>query len=345
MRINEIISTKRKELGFTQEQVATYLNVSTPAVNKWESGKSFPDISLLPALARLLKTDLNTLLSFQEDLSDLEIATFANELGDDIFKNEFVSIYEKAIAKIREFPNNDRLKYTLVTILLGAINFNEPSNKEEYLSELNELLIQCVDSKDLQISNFPLHMLAINACRAENYQEAEEYLNKIVDFSIDKEVLEVTILSNEKKYDEALEKLETKVLAEAVKTQNLMMQSVNLLAEVERYEEAEYFFNTLMKYTECFNLMPTNAYLAEYRIAVKKQDKTRAIAAFTKVIENMTKPWNLEGSILYANVKFKENSLFSNNQIKAIISTLEKDEELAFIRDTPEFKEIMEKFK
>ena len=33
------------------------------------AGTSYPDITLLPALARLLDTDLNTLLSFQEDLS------------------------------------------------------------------------------------------------------------------------------------------------------------------------------------------------------------------------------------------------------------------------------------
>jgi transcriptional regulator with XRE-family HTH domain len=40
MPINQVIREKRKELGFTQEQVADYLGVSAPAVNKWESGVS-----------------------------------------------------------------------------------------------------------------------------------------------------------------------------------------------------------------------------------------------------------------------------------------------------------------
>lgn len=40
MRINEIIKEKRSEQGLTQEQVAEYLGVSTPAVNKWERGGS-----------------------------------------------------------------------------------------------------------------------------------------------------------------------------------------------------------------------------------------------------------------------------------------------------------------
>lgn len=61
MKINDIIKKKRITLGMTQEQVADYLGVSTPAVNKWEKGGCYPDITLLPALARLLKVDLNRL--------------------------------------------------------------------------------------------------------------------------------------------------------------------------------------------------------------------------------------------------------------------------------------------
>ena len=40
MKINQMIRQKRKELSLTQEQIADYLGVSTPAVNKWEKGGS-----------------------------------------------------------------------------------------------------------------------------------------------------------------------------------------------------------------------------------------------------------------------------------------------------------------
>lgn len=55
MKINQIIRERRKNLSLTQEQVAEFLGVSTPAVNKWEKGITYPDITLLPAIARLLK--------------------------------------------------------------------------------------------------------------------------------------------------------------------------------------------------------------------------------------------------------------------------------------------------
>ncbi|MDO5043246.1 MAG: helix-turn-helix transcriptional regulator [Slackia sp.] len=54
MKINEVIRVKRLELGMTQEQVAIRLGASTPAVNAWERGASYPDITLIPALARLV---------------------------------------------------------------------------------------------------------------------------------------------------------------------------------------------------------------------------------------------------------------------------------------------------
>ena len=72
MTIGEVIREKRKELELTQEQVAQRLGVSAPAVNKWERGGTYPDITILPALARLLNTDVNTLLCFQEEVTDEE---------------------------------------------------------------------------------------------------------------------------------------------------------------------------------------------------------------------------------------------------------------------------------
>ena len=67
MKFQDIVRCKRRELGLTQEQAARRLGVSPAAVSKWESGQSLPDTPLFALLARLLHTDLNTLLSFEEE--------------------------------------------------------------------------------------------------------------------------------------------------------------------------------------------------------------------------------------------------------------------------------------
>ena len=115
MRIGEQIKNYRKTEGLTQEQVANYLGVSTPAVNKWEKGNTYPDISLLPALARLLKIDMNELFSFREELTEKEIGQFVNELSE-VSLDSFTEAFEMASRKIQEYPHCDLLIYTIATV-------------------------------------------------------------------------------------------------------------------------------------------------------------------------------------------------------------------------------------
>ena len=109
MKIHEIIRKYRKEQNLTQEQVANYLGVSAPAVNKWENGISYPDITLLAPLARVLKINVDTLLSFKEELTDKEIDQFVKELSEAIHLEGYEAAFAKASDKIKEYPNCDKL--------------------------------------------------------------------------------------------------------------------------------------------------------------------------------------------------------------------------------------------
>ena len=91
MQMKDVIRRKRRECGLTQEQVAERLGVSTPAVNKWENGTTCPDISLLAPLARLLRTDINTLLCFQEDLTEENVVEYTTQITK-AGKSERVSV-------------------------------------------------------------------------------------------------------------------------------------------------------------------------------------------------------------------------------------------------------------
>ena len=58
----ERFSRLRKKLGYTQEEIATKINISAQAVSKWENDLSAPDISTLPLLADILNVTLDELL-------------------------------------------------------------------------------------------------------------------------------------------------------------------------------------------------------------------------------------------------------------------------------------------
>lgn len=64
LRLAENIARFRKSRGYTQEELAKRLSISSQAVSKWENAQSLPDISLLPTLAGLLETDIDTLMGY-----------------------------------------------------------------------------------------------------------------------------------------------------------------------------------------------------------------------------------------------------------------------------------------
>lgn len=86
----------------TQERLAKELNVSPQAVSKWENDINYPDISLLPDLARFLGVSVDELLS-GASASAQEIAA-AQESAAEKSAAEVVSVAADEPAEIVEEP-------------------------------------------------------------------------------------------------------------------------------------------------------------------------------------------------------------------------------------------------
>ena len=61
-----IIKRNREEKGWTQKELAQKLHVSDKAISRYETGKGYPDITMLPAIARILELNYNELLDGNE---------------------------------------------------------------------------------------------------------------------------------------------------------------------------------------------------------------------------------------------------------------------------------------
>ena len=59
----EVISSRRKELGMTQKDLAEKLNITDKAVSKWERGIACPDTAAIPKLAQILGISLEELMN------------------------------------------------------------------------------------------------------------------------------------------------------------------------------------------------------------------------------------------------------------------------------------------
>lgn len=68
MEFNQKIQELRKAKGLTQEELAEGLYVSRTAVSKWESGRGYPNIESLKAIAKFFSVTVDELLSTDEIL-------------------------------------------------------------------------------------------------------------------------------------------------------------------------------------------------------------------------------------------------------------------------------------
>lgn len=64
MQITENIKVFRTKQGLTQSDLAVLLSVSPQAVSRWENGQAFPDIALLPELAKYLCVSIDELMGY-----------------------------------------------------------------------------------------------------------------------------------------------------------------------------------------------------------------------------------------------------------------------------------------
>lgn len=93
-KISNLIKTKRKEIGITQEELAQKLFVTEKAVSRWETGRGTPDISLLIPLSKELNIDVSELLKGEENKTNVEQVIEYNELTK---KNKYNSQFKLVI--------------------------------------------------------------------------------------------------------------------------------------------------------------------------------------------------------------------------------------------------------
>lgn len=132
MNLGEKLKSLRKEKNVSQEKLAQYLNISFQAVSKWETAATFPDISLLPDIARFFGITIDELLQAEkldEKVLCREYEAKANEMFRNGKREELIFLWQEAYHKM---PNNIGVKEMLMSSYFDA-------DKVKYQKEIIEL--------------------------------------------------------------------------------------------------------------------------------------------------------------------------------------------------------------
>lgn len=339
MQINEQIKRYRKIAGLTQEQIANYLGVSTPAVNKWEKGTTFPDVTLLPALARLLKIDLDTLFDFHETLTDIEIEAFSRELTT-LSQDNPDKAFGMAIRKIQKYPKSDILLLSAATILNASLVLSpmETEKKQGYKALVMQWLEQAAESSNVRIKNSAISILIGKVMEEGDYDRASSLLDQLPKMQFDKTPDEANILIHQEKLDEAAVLLESKLLQSLSSVQTYCLKLMDVELKCNQPDKARQIGEIIEKMIPLFGLWQYGAVVPRLQIALYEKDEQKSLTAIKEIMEAANTPWTMSDSPVFYRIAHATAKDVGKSFIPALVPELKSSEEYDFLRDVTEFQ-------
>ena len=172
LKIGKRIQDLRKQKGLTQEQVAAALNISAAAVSKWETDTTYPDITILNPLARLLGVSVDVLLDFQEQMTEEECMK-RMEKADTLFSTRNWEEGQQYCEELlKEFPTDLFLKFRVASTYM---QYAGASLQEEILKQQMErsitLFEESTASENAEISETAWYVLSGLYCMNEEYEK------------------------------------------------------------------------------------------------------------------------------------------------------------------------------
>lgn len=122
LKIGENIRKYRRDMGLSQEVLAERLGVSFQAVSKWERNETYPDVTLLPAIANFFHISVDELLGTREIREAEEIKAIVAKCRELDTHYKGAELIETIEAGLKSFPNN----FELLSWYVYAIQNKDP---------------------------------------------------------------------------------------------------------------------------------------------------------------------------------------------------------------------------
>lgn len=354
-KIGSKICSLRKKAGITQRQLAEALGVSEPAVCKWETGSTMPDICLLIPIARFLNTDLNDLMSYHAELTESEVDKILDEgrmIGKEQGSVDEIRYLRK---KVCEYPNSEWLKakYAIEIIEIAErLEKQLPEIYTESLKQAIEILKDLSSSKEERIHIMADVYLAHQFMKERRFDEAEKYINRIPVSDYNAKNLRPVLCFAREDYDECL-KLSEKYLMQNMQNVLICLQRMSEVKRKQGENEASLqFAEGMLRLSEEFQIpfYRGSTAMLDYYMEMKDYDHAMEwFVQYTEDIIQMSK--KLNESIYFKEIRPELEVISNGKEVglsalqKAMWKTIQKEDYLKPIRNRSDFIQCYDKLR
>lgn len=131
----------RKRCGMSQEEVATYLNVSRQTISNWELSFSIPDLYQAKKLAKLFQVSMEELIKEDDSMNEIE-QTIKNTTFENQDKVNWTKVWSKKYPVLATYKNQvDVSKYSKeIRKLLDQLSHDYQYNELDSMLVLKDIL-------------------------------------------------------------------------------------------------------------------------------------------------------------------------------------------------------------
>lgn len=344
MQIGKTIRKYRKETGMTQEEMANRLGVTTPAVNKWENENSYPDITLLAPIARLFGISLDTLFSFQEELTKEEIASIIMEADKKLKTETYDDVFRWAKSISESYPNCLMLIWQLATILDAQRLIKDIPNAMDYDEYILKCYKRALESDEESLRTSAADSLFGYYSRIEQYEIAEQYLQYYSMQNPQRKLKQGIIYSKTNRREEAY-KLYEEILFSEYSILSMTLNSLYALSlEDQSYDRAHLFTDKQEELAKLFEMGKYHEVSSKLDLATTEQDVDTVLDTMETMLATLDDISSFSNSPLYEHMEFKKsNSAFMEQLKQELLNCFQDKETYGFLEDNERWHKIIRK--
>lgn len=352
LKLGSRITALRKEKGMTQEQLAAALGVSAPAVSKWETDTSCPDIALLCPLARALGTNVDTLLQFEEQPSQKQIEEWMNG----ILEKARLQEADQAEAMLQEilhrYPSSAAVKYHAAVVLsvMEMWGMTEPAEKRErWKAQKKQLLWQIHEEDKGTYSQLAIIQLSSFAIAENDLEKAEQLLNELPEetaqYPVDPAMIWVMLYQKRGETEKAKEMLQKRLYVQIRHAQNCLMQLMNPELTPDT-EEALKLCEVYRQVDSIFRLGGNFCEGIFAEIYMRAGEIEKSLDCILKMVKAACSPVQMPNPLLFSAMqkerKEADQPAMSKELRRTLLIGLQNEEQYAAFREDRRFKEAVE---
>ncbi|MDE7341095.1 MAG: helix-turn-helix domain-containing protein [Lachnospiraceae bacterium] len=342
MQIGQVIRTYRKKKNMTQEEMAARLGVSAPAVNKWENGNSMPDIMLLAPIARLLDISLDTLLAFQEELTDREVNELVQTVNEKMKSEDFAAVFRWAKKKMEQYPNSEHLHLWMCMTLNAGRIVKEVKEEEVYDDFLCASFERLLHSREEYVRTTAADSLYGFFMRKEQYEKAEEYLAYFSSQNPERKRKQAFLYARMGRNEEAC-KLYEELLFSGYQILSMVLSSMFTMALQDRdMEGAEYLTDKMVQLIRLFEAGKYQEYAVRLELAQAEANVEETLVCAEGMLASVGQIGDYGSARLYGHMSFREPSdEFKGGMQEKVIELFRDEESFGYMKGNRRWEELI----